>query len=70
MLTLASQEPGGVEASENTKPLCYLPWICGSLMAASFGFSVGDFIAVGQLIHKVVVELKEVCLALPWLVTI
>jgi hypothetical protein len=39
-------------------------------MAAPFGFSVGDFIAVGQLIHKVAVELKEVCLALPWLVTI
>jgi hypothetical protein len=31
-------------------------------MAVPFGFSVGDFISVGQLIQKIIVELREVCL--------
>ena len=30
-------------------------------MAVPFGFSVGDFITVGQLIQKITVELQEVC---------
>jgi hypothetical protein len=30
-------------------------------MAVPFGFSVGDFIAVGKLIAQIVDELREVC---------
>jgi hypothetical protein len=33
-------------------------------MPVPFGFGVGDFIAVGGLIAKVVSELKEVCILL------
>lgn len=38
-----------------------MQYSCESAMAVPFGFSVGDFIAVGQLIQKITVELREVC---------
>ena len=30
------------------------------MMAVPFGFSVGDFIAVGQIIQEIAIELREV----------